>query len=98
MTNTIIVGDALTALAEVESESVQTHVTSPPYYGLRDYGVAGRIGLEETPEAYIEKLVAVFREGSPDACAQRNALGKYRRQLRGADVHGRGNRRDSEIE
>ena len=37
-------------------------VTSPPYYGLRDYGVAGQIGLEETPQAYIETMVAVFRE------------------------------------
>jgi DNA modification methylase len=41
---------------------VQTCVTSPPYYGLRDYGVDGQIGLEETPEAYVAKLVAVFRE------------------------------------
>src|ERR1035441_2723605 len=37
-------------------------VTSPPYYGLRDYGVAGQVGLEETPEQYIEKLVNIFRE------------------------------------
>ena len=41
---------------------IQTCVTSPPYYGLRDYGVEGQIGLEETPEQYIENLVAVFRE------------------------------------
>jgi DNA modification methylase len=37
-------------------------VTSPPYYALRDYGVAGQIGLEETPEEYIENLIGVFRE------------------------------------
>jgi len=42
-------------------ESVQTVVTSPPYYGLRDYGVEGQIGLEATPEEYVEKLVEVFR-------------------------------------
>lgn len=42
-------------------ESVQTVVTSPPYYGLRDYGVEGQIGLEATPEEYIGKLVEVFR-------------------------------------
>lgn len=42
-------------------ESVQTVVTSPPYYGLRDYGVEGQIGLEATPEEYIAKLVDVFR-------------------------------------
>lgn len=40
--------------------SVQTIITSPPYYGLRDYGVAGQIGLEETPNEYIKKLVDVF--------------------------------------
>lgn len=37
-------------------------VTSPPYYGLRDYGVDGQIGLEDTPEQFIDKLVSVFRE------------------------------------
>ena len=42
-------------------ESVQTVVTSPPYYGLRDYGVEGQIGLEATPEEYVAKLVEVFR-------------------------------------
>ncbi|WP_423179738.1 DNA-methyltransferase [Stenotrophomonas sp. CASM110] len=42
--------------------SVQTCVTSPPYYGLRDYGVAGQIGLEDTPPEYVARLVAVFRE------------------------------------
>ena len=42
-------------------ESVQTVVTSPPYYGLRDYGVEGQIGLEATPEEYVTKLVEVFR-------------------------------------
>jgi len=42
-------------------ESVQCVVTSPPYFGLRDYGVEGQIGLEETPEEYVAKLVEVFR-------------------------------------
>src|SRR5690606_29190569 len=37
-------------------------ITSPPYFGLRDYGVDGQIGLEETPQEYVERLVAVFRE------------------------------------
>lgn len=41
---------------------VQCVVTSPPYWGLRDYGVVGQLGLEETPEEYVEHLVAVFRE------------------------------------
>lgn len=46
----------------IEAESVQCCVTSPPYYGLRDYGCDGQIGLEASPESYVEKLVAVFRE------------------------------------
>lgn len=59
---TILHGDALTQLKTLESESVQTCVTSPPYWGLRDYGVDGQIGLESTPEAYVAALVDVFRE------------------------------------
>ena len=58
----IIQGDALTRLRELPSESVDCCITSPPYYGLRDYGVEGQIGLEESPEAYVSKLVEVFRE------------------------------------
>lgn len=46
----------------LKDRSVQICVTSPPYYGLRDYGESNQIGLEETPEAYVEKLVQVFRE------------------------------------
>lgn len=46
----------------LKDECVQMVVTSPPYYGLRQYGVDGQIGLEETPEAYISELVQVFRE------------------------------------
>lgn len=59
---TIIVNDALEALRGMESESVDCIITSPPYYALRDYGVDGQIGLEETPEEYIAKLVGVFHE------------------------------------
>lgn len=44
------------------NQSVQCVITSPPYFGLRDYGHDGQIGLEETPDAYVEKLVCVFRE------------------------------------
>src|SRR3990167_1327765 len=46
----------------VESESVQCVATSPPYWGLRDYGVEGQLGLERTPAEYVEKMVTVFRE------------------------------------
>ena len=59
---TILCGDALEQLRTLEAESVHTCVTSPPYYNLRDYGAAGQIGMEETPEEYIGKLVDVFRE------------------------------------
>ncbi|MFH1737622.1 MAG: site-specific DNA-methyltransferase [bacterium] len=55
-------GDCLDIMPTLETESVQCVVTSPPYYGLRDYGVEGQIGLESTPEAYVEKMVAVFGE------------------------------------
>lgn len=58
----VLNGDALAVLRALPSESVQCCVTSPPYFGLRDYGVDGQIGLEESPEAYISNLVAVFRE------------------------------------
>jgi DNA modification methylase len=58
----ILTGDSLSILPTLDAESVQCCVTSPPYYGLRDYGCAGQIGLEPTPEAYVEKLVQVFRE------------------------------------
>lgn len=59
---TIYKGDALAVLQTMAEESVQCCVTSPPYYGLRDYGVNGQIGMEETPELFIARLVEVFRE------------------------------------
>jgi DNA modification methylase len=58
----ITTGDALDVLAAMEPRSVQTCVTSPPYWGLRDYGVDGQIGLESTPEAFVARMVEVFRE------------------------------------
>lgn len=60
--NQIINKDALVGLKELPDNCIDCCVTSPPYYGLRDYGVDGQIGLEETPEEYIQKLVDVFRE------------------------------------
>jgi DNA modification methylase len=56
------VGDCRALLREMPDACVQTCVTSPPYWGLRDYGADGQIGLEESPEAYVEQLVEVFRE------------------------------------
>ena len=58
----IIVGDARTELAKLPAESVDCCVTSPPYWGLRDYGVDGQLGLERTPGEYVAKLVGVFGE------------------------------------
>lgn len=58
----LLVGDCRDLLATLPLGSVQCCVSSPPYYGLRDYGVAGQIGLEPTPNAYVAELVAVFRE------------------------------------
>jgi DNA modification methylase len=58
----VLVGSVLDKIREIESESVDSVITSPPYYGLRDYGKDSQIGLEETPELYIQKMVEVFRE------------------------------------
>ena len=58
---TIISGDCRTVLNDLDERSVQTCVTSPPYFGLRDYGVDGQIGNESSPEEYVESLVGVFR-------------------------------------
>lgn len=58
----VLVGDALEQLRTLADGSVHCVVTSPPYYGLRNYGVAGQIGMEETPAEYVMRLVEVFRE------------------------------------
>lgn len=60
--NTIINGNSLEVLKSLPDNSIDCCVTSPPYYALRDYGVDGQIGLEETPEAYINRLSDVFME------------------------------------
>lgn len=58
----ILHGDALEQLKTLPDRSVNCIVTSPPYYALRDYGIAEQIGLEETPKQFIDALVDVFRE------------------------------------
>lgn len=58
----IVIGDCLESMRGMDSESVHCCVTSPPYWGLRDYGHEGQIGLESTPEAYVARMVEVFRE------------------------------------
>jgi DNA modification methylase len=60
--NEIIQGDVIAVLKTLPDETVNCVVTSPPYWGLRNYGVDGQIGLEKTHEEYIEKMVVLFRE------------------------------------
>ena len=62
MSYRLIQGDALAVLRDMPAGSVQTACTSPPYWGLRDYGVPGQLGNEHTPQEYVAKMVAVFRE------------------------------------
>ena len=58
----ILQGNVLNKLQEIETGTVQCVVTSPPYWGLRDYQMDDQLGLEKTPEEYVEKMVAVFRQ------------------------------------
>ena len=58
----ILTGDCRDILPTLPDASIDCCVTSPPYYGLRDYGVEGQIGMEETPAAYVKKMVEVFRD------------------------------------
>jgi DNA modification methylase len=58
----IINADVMEGLRQLPDESVHCVVTSPPYWGLRDYGVEGQIGLEATPEQFVSRMVEVFRE------------------------------------
>lgn len=60
--NKIFNGDCLSVLKTFPDNSIDCCVTSPPYYALRDYGIDGQLGLEETPEKYIEKMTEVFME------------------------------------
>lgn len=57
----LLIGDCIEMLQTLPEQSARCCVTSPPYYGLRDYGHEGQIGLEATPEAYVARLVDVFR-------------------------------------
>ena len=62
MSVTILCGDALDQLKTLPDESVHCVVTSPPYFGLRDYGHEGQIGIEDSPQEFVAALVEVFRE------------------------------------
>ena len=58
----ILLGDSRAVLSDLDEQKFQTCITSPPYWGLRDYGVAGQVGAEETIDQYIDDLVQIFRE------------------------------------
>lgn len=58
----ILLGDVRQTLPTLPDRSVQTCITSPPYFGLRDYGVDGQLGLEPTPREFVDAMVRVFRE------------------------------------
>jgi site-specific DNA-methyltransferase (cytosine-N4-specific) len=58
----ILTGDSLTILPTLMANSIQCCVTSPPYWGLRDYDHPAQIGAEASPITYVENLVALFRE------------------------------------
>ena len=60
--NTIIIGDCLQEIKNFQSSQFQCCVTSPPYWGLRDYGIAGQIGAESNVDIYIQNLVEIFSE------------------------------------
>lgn len=62
MRYTVLIGDCIEQMRTLPDQYVHTCVTSPPYFGLRDYGHEGQIGLEGTPDAFVAKLVDVFRE------------------------------------
>lgn len=58
----VLIGDVLSRIRDIPDESVQCVITSPPYWGLRDYGHDGQVGLEESPEEYVSKMVEIFAE------------------------------------
>ena len=62
MKATILVGDVRQRLKDIPDNTVQACITSPPYWGLRDYGHDGQIGLEQSPAEYVAEMVAVFEE------------------------------------
>ena len=58
----LLIGDVRNKIKEIESESVQAIITSPPYWGLRDYGKDDQIGQEETPDEFVEQMVLLCKE------------------------------------
>lgn len=103
MTHRVLIGDCVASMRGLPDQSAHTCVTSPPYFGLRDYGMDGQIGLEDTPEAFVARLVEVFREvrrvlrddgtlwlNLGDSYAGGNGAGKWREGSARADGNVRG--------
>lgn len=99
----VLIGDCLESMRTLPDQSVNCCVTSPPYFGLRDYGQDGQIGLEATPDEFVAALVAVFREvrrvlrddgtvwlNLGDSYAGGNSIGKWREGSARADGQVRG--------
>lgn len=78
---TLLLGDAIATLSELPARSANCAVTSPPYLGMRDYGVAGQYGLESSPSEYVKTMRAVFSEVhrvlADDATLWLNVADKY---------------------
>ena len=93
----IYCGDALTVLKTLPDNSVNCCVTSPPYYALRDYGVDGQIGREETPALYVERLTSIFREVrrvlTPDGTLWLNIADTYAGKGNQGGLQGKGHDR-----
>lgn len=60
--DTIVNVECLEHLKQMPDNCLDCVITSPPYYGLRDYGCDGQVGLEDTPEDYVQRLVDIFHE------------------------------------
>jgi site-specific DNA-methyltransferase (cytosine-N4-specific) len=89
----VALGDVRETTAKIDSDSIQCIVTSPPFYQMRDYEVEGQLGLEKTPEEYIENQVAVFREARrilrPDGTLWLNLGDAYATSSKGSGGDGR---------
>jgi DNA modification methylase len=94
--NKIFFGDCIKSMEQLPAGIAHTCVTSPPYFGLRDYGHEGQIGLEPTPDEFVAKLVAVFREVRrvlrDDGTLWLNLGDSYSVQHIGRRDHGTGNK------
>lgn len=100
MSVSILIGDVRDRLKEIPDNSIHCVVTSPPYWGLRDYGVDGQLGLESTPAEFIKTMVAVFEDVRrvlrPDGTCWVNmgdsyATGAGSGRIMGGDVFGKAN-------